>query len=180
MVSEQETTRHQLFWARAYEHFHARLNSYARKLTHDKSYDAEDLVQEAICRALMYPKDPREVKNPLGYLMRTVRNIWIDKWARENTANLESLDTLANSTYLPSVEPDVLRMLENEELQRAISVKQGPLTRREQLLLKLHLEGYTCGEIADKLKEDVRAIGCDLNAVRSKVRYRLTKANLRR
>jgi DNA-directed RNA polymerase specialized sigma24 family protein len=75
----------------------------------------------------------------------------------------------------PAIEPDVLRILENEDLLKQLSDKRGPLTPREQLLLTKHLEGYNCAEIAAVLGEDKRLTRSDLNAVRVKVRYRLQK-----
>jgi RNA polymerase sigma factor (sigma-70 family) len=164
------------FWAKTIEDSNERLMSFARRLSNGRVYDAEDLTQETACRALTYSRNPEEIRNPLSYLLRMMRNIWIDKWAKENTANVESLDDLLSTGRHPIVEPVAQRLLENEELQHDMSVKQGPLDSREKLLLELYLKGFKCKEIADKLNENVRLTRSDLNAVKAKVRYRLMKA----
>jgi RNA polymerase sigma factor (sigma-70 family) len=169
-------TQYSPFWGKTLEDFHERLMSYARRLANGRVYDAEDLLQETACRTLIYSPNPGTIRNPLSYLLRMMRNIWIDKWARENTANVESLEDLINSGRHPIVEPVVQRVLENEELRVEMGAKQGPLTPREKLLLELYLRGYKCKDIADKLNENVRLTRSDLNAVKAKVRYRLTKA----
>ena len=76
----------------------------------------------------------------------------------------------------PAIDPDALRILENNELRAEMRANQGPLTSRENLLLRSYLEGYTCKEIAIKWNEDVRRVRSDLNAVRTKVRGRLIRA----
>jgi RNA polymerase sigma factor (sigma-70 family) len=167
--------RHGPFWVTALEDASERLMSYARRLANGRTYDAEDLFQETACRALIYARDPGGVRNPAYYLLRMMRNIWIDKWARENSANVESLDGLLNSARHPKVEPVAQRVLETQELQEEMYAGQGQLTAREQLLLKLHLKGYKSKDIAARLQEDVRVTRTDLNAVKAKVRYRLKK-----
>ncbi len=169
-------TRHGPFWAQALEDACGRMNSYARKLANGRTYDAEDLVQETACRALTYCPDPVEIRNAASYLLRMMRNVWIDRWTRENSANVESLEELLSSGRHPTVEPLAQRLLEHEELREQMAAKQGPLTPREGLLLELYLKGDKCKDIADRLGEDVRLIRADLNAVKAKVRYRLTKA----
>jgi DNA-directed RNA polymerase specialized sigma24 family protein len=110
-----------------------------------------------------------------------MHNTWIDKWKKENTASTDSLDsTKALQIQQPAIESNVLRILENKELKDEMSNKQGPLNPREKLLLKYHLEGFNCKEIADKLNEDVRLTRSDLNAVKAKVRARLAKAKAKR
>jgi RNA polymerase sigma factor (sigma-70 family) len=171
--------RYRPYLEKAYKDFYQRLFSFARRLVNGKSYDAEDLMQETFCRALMYPADPKGISNPLGYLARVMRNAWRDRWVKEHTAETDSLDELLAGDRAriaePAVEPDVQRILENEELMAQMKVKQGPLNSREELLLKLHLQGFKCNQIAARLGEDVRLTRSDLNAVRAKVRYRVRK-----
>jgi DNA-directed RNA polymerase specialized sigma24 family protein len=136
-----------------------------------------DLVQETVLRALFYSPNPERIRSPLSYLLTVMRHVWTDKWGHDHTAETESLDHLQDTKRLkhPAIEPDVLRILENEDLLKQLSDKRGPLTPREQLLLTKHLEGYNCAEIAAVLGEDKRLTRSDLNAVRVKVRYRLQK-----
>lgn len=174
-----DRTRHGPFWAQALEDAHERLTSYARRLANGKVYDAEDLVQETACRALTYAPDPVGIRNPAYYLLRTMRNVWIDKWARERPENVEPLDGLLSGPRHPKVDPVAQQKLETRELREEINAGLGQLTDRERLLLKLHLQGYKNQDIADSLHEDVRITRADLNAVRAKVRYRLKKGRAR-
>ena len=186
MTTETNNSRdqHRPFWAQACQDYMQRLIAFALKLVNGRSYDADDLVQETLLHALHCSKDPAEVKQPVGYLLRIMRNIWIDKWHKEGKVKTESLDEgLSKETQQkqyrsvePAVEPEALRILENDELLAELRANQGPLTPREKLLLALHLEGYKCKEIASELKEDVRLVSTDLNAMRTKVRTRLMKA----
>jgi hypothetical protein len=82
-------------------------------------------------------------------------------------------------THDPVVEPDVLDILEQQEFEHGLHVGKGPLNDREKLLLSFHLRGYNCAEIAARLHEDKRIISVELNAVKSKVRYRLKRRNTR-
>jgi RNA polymerase sigma factor (sigma-70 family) len=165
------------YWEKAYKDFQQPLSARARRLANGRLYDAEDYMQETFCRALTYARDPEEISNPLGYLLRVMRHVWIDKWASEQTGITDSLEELLSGdrprNAEPAMESDIQRILENEQLRAKMEVQQGPLNSREKLLLKLHLEGYKCKEIAKKLNEDVRLTRSDLNAVRTKIRYRL-------
>jgi RNA polymerase sigma factor (sigma-70 family) len=175
--------QHRAFWGKVCQEVMHLLIAHALRLTNGRRWEAEDLAQGTVCRILQYPKDPNEIKSPLGFLLTIMRRLWITKWHKEKTASTESLDELLSTeaeqrsrpSVEPAVEPEVLQILENNELRAKLSANQGPLTPREKLLLKLYLEGYTCAEIADKLHEDVRLVRSDLNATRTKVRSRLRK-----
>lgn len=167
--------RHRRFWENICLEFYERLNVYARRLANGKDYDAADLVQETVVRVLFYSPNPKKIRNPLSYALTVMRHVWTDKWRDERAAETDSLDQLREAQMLvePAVEPDILRILENEELLEQMNKRRGPLTPREDLLLMKHLEGYSCGEIASHLDEDKRATRADLNAVRVKVKQRL-------
>jgi RNA polymerase sigma factor (sigma-70 family) len=169
-----------LYWTKVFEEFMQTLNIYALRLSNGRSYDADDLRQETFCRALAYSENPECIRNPLGYLLRSMRNIWITKWHKENTAHMESLDELQDKMALtnhPTVDSDVFRILENEELAHQLKTIRGPLSDREIKLLELYLEGYKCKEMADILQENVRVIQSDLNAVKSKVHQRIKSSS---
>jgi RNA polymerase sigma factor (sigma-70 family) len=166
--------RYQAFWAAAYENHFDRLCSRARRLTNGDAAEAEDLVGEAFLRAIMYVKHPEDIVNLFAYLWTTARRVLIVKRMRDSALPTESLDAMIEAGREPKVEPEVFRVLERKELEAAMTVGQGPLTSREKQLLRLHLLGYACGEIAARMGEDVRVTRTDLNAVRAKVRYRLS------
>ena len=122
------------------EEFMQRLRAYALRLVNGRTYDADDLVQETIYRALLYSTDPSKVRNPLAYLFAIMRRRWSTKWRQENSANMDSLETLHNTKAWknqPTVAPDALRILENEDLLKALRILLKHLNARERRLLRL-------------------------------------------
>jgi RNA polymerase sigma factor (sigma-70 family) len=175
---DHTANQHALYWTKVCEEFMQRLIAYAMRLANGRSYDADDLVQETVLHALNCSKDPTEVKKPVGYLLRIMRNIWITKWHDEHTANTESLDELQDlkaTKNHPTEDPLVFRILENQEFAEAMRVILISLNPREKSLLKLYLQGYKCDEIAQIMIEDVRVTRSDLNAVRTKVQQRIKR-----
>lgn len=167
-----------LYWVQVCEEFMHRLRAYALRLVNGRTYDADDLVQETLYRVLLYPTNPDKVRNPLAYLRSIMRRRWITKWSQENSANMDSLETLQNTKGWknhPTVEPDALRILENEDLLKALRVLLRHLNARERRLLILYLRGYKCDEMSQILKEDVRVTRSDLYAVKSKVYQRIRR-----
>lgn len=175
-ANHSDLREHQDFWIAICEKYVLIMIAYARKLVNGREYDAEDLVQETRCRALAASKNPDDVKKtPLAYLLGIMRNAWIDKFKRENTANMESIEHSPGSSKQKrlAVEPAFPHLLESTEAKEKMLPSVGPLTPRETTLLKLYLLKKKCDEIANMLGEDVNTTRYDLNAVRAKVRYRL-------
>lgn len=172
---------HALYWASACERLMRNLKDYALGLANGRSYDADDLVQETVCRALIYSRNPAEIKNPLGYLLRSMRHVWISKWRKENRARTESLDELQSKMAVknhPTVEPEVFRILENQELALKLRSLPGKLTDREKELIELYFfRGYSRKEMAAILAEDLRVTSYDLNRVINKVHQRVKRVS---
>lgn len=185
--SANKRTQHRSFWEKTCEALMQRLTAYALRLVNGRIYDAEELVQETVCRILTYPRNPEEIRSHLAYLKTIMRNIWKTWWLRERRASTVSLDELLSKGPQQkqhrglelAVAPDALRIFENDELRAELHANQGPLTPREEELLQKYLEGYTCKEIAHILGEDARLIRVELNAVKTKVRSRLMKRRVR-
>lgn len=183
-MSDESGNRDRNFWEECYESFKKPLLACALKLVNGRTCDADDLVQETIYRAIRYSTNPEGINNPLGYLLRIMRNSWFTKLRKERSTTMVSLDELLSQEdeerrtkiVEPAVDPVAQRILEHEELKAQFSAMRGPLKEREDLLLGLYLEGYNCEEIAERLGEDVRLIRSDLNAVRTKVRTRIMNA----
>lgn len=167
-------------WARLCVDLYPRLLAMARALTRNDVHSTEDLVQQTVLRCLTYAPDLEKIKEPKSYLRRSMRNIWIDSRHKHDEISLDDpLMSELPETALLFVEPDVLRSLENEELRKTLREKQGPLTIYENRLLSLHLDGYTINEIANLLHEDVHRTRYNLNALKTKVRYRVKQKGKR-
>lgn len=165
-----------LFWEKACVDFYLRLLSYARRLAYRKTYEAEDLVQATVCRSLYYSKNPEGIENPLGYLLRIMRNVAIDM-NKKNRLEVNLDDVQAGDPQNPRlvVEPEILRILKNEGFRQELKLKQGPLSPVERQLLKMLLEDLPENEIAARLMMSVACVKARVNALRTKLRYRLTK-----
>ena len=174
--NDHHRSGHRKFWEKVCNENMSQLRAYAGRLASAKFDVAEDLLQGTLCEALAADKNPREIqKNPLNYLLGIMHNAWVDTVRGKNEADVQSLEQLKFDQH-PTVDPDVFRVLEHEERVARFEAEHGPLNPREKFLLKRHLMGHTNQEIADELHEDVKVIRYDLNAVKSKVRYRLKRA----
>jgi RNA polymerase sigma factor (sigma-70 family) len=170
-------------WAQVCEKNYPQLLSYARWLTRNPD-QAPGIVHVAVCKVLKLAPPPEAIEDKRSYLVKAVRNAWFDKLKKGRNAPTISLDDPESQGELryqltaPDRDPesDLCFRLDTENYRRAIRLEFRRLNEREKCLLKLHLQGYSCEEIATMLEEDVRLTRSDLNAVIAKVRYRLTKA----
>ncbi len=165
-------------WAQTCEDHYPRLLSYSRWLTKDTD-EASGIVHNAVCKILNLTPAPETIEDKVNYLLRSVRNAWID-WLREKkrvtTISLDDPDNEELRAQLVAPEEDIMIKLDNEAYRRALMIELRRLNKRERLLLKLFLYGYSCQEISDRLDSNVRLISYELNALRTKVRQHLTKA----
>jgi RNA polymerase sigma factor (sigma-70 family) len=185
MNHKRLNNRQRQIWERLFLHFYPPLLANAKMLTDDMA-SSEDLVQETIVRCLSYAPKPQKIRNPLGYLIRTMRHAWLDDKHKVKAASLDDpTSPEALATERLTVEVDPLRSLENEELLKRLYERRGVLASREERLLELLLGGNTNEEIAQELGEDIGVIRSDMNALKAKLRYRLrnrkhAEANLKR
>jgi DNA-directed RNA polymerase specialized sigma24 family protein len=180
MVRSSEEPPHT--WDRIYDEYFERLCFLVKqRLTEGDGVKANETVSEAFKRVIGYIKDPLKITNLPGYLWVTSRRVWLTRQRKERAGLTDSLEQLVEKgqeKHLPKSEvaPDLELILQNDLLFKEIQANKGPLNDREEFLLALHLQGYSCDEIAGELEEDQRVIGADLNAVRNKIRYRLQRA----
>lgn len=169
-------------WGEALAELRPRLLRAARALIRTDDYDAEDLLQETVLRAIRYRPDLDEVNNPFYYLLGVMRNAWKDnlKSLRAAKEKTESLDRLIDEGWQAPVEPDAPREVEMEEARRELYkfLFRG-MSPEEVHVLRLHyFDNYTTEEIAENMKQNVNVTRHKLNLMRAKIRYRLRKAGL--
>lgn len=166
-------------WGEIFENLYARLFRYALKFTNGNTYDAEGLVQDTFYRVMFYTDNPATIDNLPAYLATSLRNLWIDKLKKSKKTIIQSIDDPNNREALlnkmPSIEPTVLRDLENQDYQNEIRIALNNLKPLEKNVFILYLQGFNCEEIALKLGENIYLIKYVLNAVRAKIRYRINK-----
>jgi RNA polymerase sigma factor (sigma-70 family) len=115
---------------------------------------AEDVVQDALCRALEIWTFTGIPENPSAWLMTTARNRAIDVLRRERTARTFAPQLVAHiesdATLIPLVDdcfhPTTIR---NDQLRMMFSCCDPRLSEEAQIALVLHiLGGFSVGEIA--------------------------------
>jgi len=111
---------------------------YALALTHDPN-DAADLVQDAVV-AILRAGAPRKA----GYLVRTIRNRFIDSCRRDQLVVMRPLDEVDEATALAALDEP----LELGETDLGPALARLRPQEREALYLTC-VEGYTAQEVAD-------------------------------
>ncbi len=115
---------------------------------------AEDVVQDALCRALEVWKLRGVPDNPSAWLMTTAKNQAVDVLRRERTARTfaPELSRLLESewTFRPTIEEAFgSHAIQDDELRMMFSCVDPRLPQEAQIALILHiLCGFSVGEIA--------------------------------
>jgi RNA polymerase sigma factor (sigma-70 family) len=172
--AHDRTKFYRAIWAEDCETHYPRLRSYAWRLAGDVDA-ANDIVQDVVTKILRLVPDPAAVGDRMNYLLRSVHNRWAD-WVKERshlkTVSLSDPDNKeVYAIAAPQRDADV--DAETEQCRLEMSIVLRRLNQRERDVLTQFLEGYTCDEIAMRLRADRRVISYELNAVRTKVRYHL-------
>ena len=116
---------------------------------------AEDVVQDAFCRALEVWKFRGVPENPSAWLMATAKNRALDVLRRERTARTfaPELGRLLKSewTLAPTVEEHFgTRSIQDDQLRMMFSCCHPRLPEEAQVALMLHiLCGFSVGEVAN-------------------------------
>jgi RNA polymerase sigma-70 factor (ECF subfamily) len=116
---------------------------------------AEDVVQEALCRALEVWKHHGMPDNPSAWLMTTAKNHAVDVLRRERTARTfaPEITRLLESewTFRPTIEAAFgPHAIQDDELRMMFSCVDPRLTEEAQVALILHiLCGFSVGEISN-------------------------------
>ncbi len=140
-----------------------RLFSYCLKMTQSHQV-AEDLTQEAWIRAIdLRTKNPSSIHNPVGLMVRIVRNLCIDH--SRSKKDLQPLEEAHASDY-PAYELHE-RSMEQEIVLRCLD--RLPIDYREVLVLNIY-SGYSCEDIAVMLDKSPDAIWARASRARKKLR----------
>ena len=177
-------TANETFWEHAYTaNFETLCARASRQLTKGNLADAEDTVSEAFTRVMRYAVKPEIIENTLSYLWTVVRRVWTTQQKLAENTVVESLDGLSPATVdsLPAVrvEPQAVKLLEQEETLQQLKLKLGPLTLGEKQLVDLYLKGFSWAEIADELGEDVKHVQFRWYRFVARQRYRDNKLRAR-
>jgi RNA polymerase sigma-70 factor (ECF subfamily) len=124
------------------------LKKYCFYLTRSK-WDGDDLVQEAVLRAMVYFLDKEVYQDPKHFLFRVARNLWIDN--RRSLTRQRKLPIWKLSVYYTDSNYVEVRSLIEWIAERL------PRRNMEMFLLSDYFR-YTMQEIADILNTTVPAV----------------------
>jgi RNA polymerase sigma factor (sigma-70 family) len=125
---------------------------------------AEDVVQDALCRALEVWKHHGMPDNPSAWLMTTAKNHAVDVLRRERTARTfaPEISRLLESewTFRPTIEAAFgPHAIQDDELRMMFSCVDPRLTEEAQVALILHiLCGFSVSEISNAFLSSAAAI----------------------
>lgn len=153
------------------EQYVADLRRYARVLAGGRG-DPDDLVQEALVRALARPNFPGEVRNVRAYLFAVLHNVHVDQVSRGDADKVD-LDKVIS--YLPTPAPQPATM-ELRDLARALDALPE---EQHRVVILVGLEGLTYEETAGVLGVPIGTVMSRLSRGREALR-RMTDGEQRR
>ncbi len=174
-MSDVETWRR--FERVAMPHLDAAYNL-ARWLTQD-DHDAEDVVQEALVRAMRYI-DGFRGDSARAWLLQIVRNTcftWLKENRAKNQTTLDDFDDAAEAIAAPeSQEPPAIAMRKADKAQIDAAIAALPVPYREVLVLR-EIEGLSYKEIATVVRVPIGTVMSRLARARERLQTTLTLAD---
>ena len=140
------------------EQYVADLRRYARVLVGGRG-DPDDLVQEALVRALARPNFPDDVRNVRAYLFAVLHNVHVDHVSR---GDAEKVDIDKVVAYLPVPAPQP-SSIELRDLARALDSLPE---EQHRVVILVGLEGLTYEETAGVLGVPIGTVMSRLHRAR--------------
>jgi RNA polymerase sigma-70 factor (ECF subfamily) len=120
--------------------------------------EAEDLIQEAFLRMHEYCKKGGQVRQPEGFLMRTVLRLAVNA-RRDQHRDLYCEEQVENLTLIVDAKPTPDEVLAAEEcLERMKDALDAVSRRTRDIFFMQRLDGLSYAEIAERLRLSVSAI----------------------
>lgn len=149
-----------------------RMRSYARSLVGDQ-YEADDLVQECLSRALSRARIWVQVQNARAYLLAMLHNLYIDRVAKNSHLRSIPLDDVAQWLAIAPDQEDRLRVRD-----LAMALDRLPNDQRQVVLL-VGLEGLSYQEAASVLRVPLGTVMSRLSRGREALRQLIDDARHR-
>lgn len=145
------------------EHIPA-LRRYAMSLVRNPT-DADDLVQESLCRAIEKMRPWRRIRNRRAYLFTILHNLYIDRIVRSKQRREEVSGDVDQRNMV--VSPSQFYRVELQELDEAL---QKLSADHRDVVLLVGLEGMTYGAAASVLGIPVGTVMSRLSRARESLR----------
>lgn len=155
---------------RLVEEYYVALYRYAYRLC-GSSADAEDLTQEAFCKAQLHFGQLRDASRARPWLFRILRNAYLHRVRAERQQPCISLDAVGDvAEPLPSQLPDI----DPEQLQQALD--DLPETFRTPIIL-YYFEDFAYRDIAEQMDLPIGTVMSRLARAKAYLRERLLEPN---
>ena len=148
------------------EEHYAALYRYAYRLAGAAS-DAEDLTQEAFCKAQLQMAQLRDPARAKAWLFSILRNAYLHRARAQRQHRQVSLDSVGD---LPEPLPDPLPEVEPERLQQALG--ELPEVFRTPVIL-YYFEDFTYRDIADQMDLPIGTVMSRLARAKAYLKTRL-------
>jgi RNA polymerase sigma-70 factor (ECF subfamily) len=148
------------------EMFYESLYRYAFRLS-GSAADAEDLAQEAFCKAQAQFKQLRDRNRAKPWLFSIVRNLYLHKLRIAKQFVTLSLDAVAE---LPENVPDTLPEIDSEQLQQALG--ELPEVFRTPIIL-YYFEDFSYRDIAEQMDLPIGTVMSRLARAKGFLRQKL-------
>lgn len=139
---------------------YGRLKGYLRNVFTMSAQEADDALQEALCRILASKAEVEEDRID-GYFFRTVKNICInDRTRRPKTVSLEKMETETAWDFIAAVdfEDAEVSMTADKDISRILDYANQFSPRTRDIFNMRRIDGMSTEEIAEKLGISVRAV----------------------
>lgn len=151
---------------RLVDQHYASLYRYAYRLTGTAS-DAEDLTQEAFCKAQSKQDQLRDPARAKAWLFSILRNAYLHRLRQERQQRLVSLDELAE---LPEALPDSWPEIDTARLQEALN--ELPEVFRTPVIM-FYFEEFSYRDIAEQMELPLGTVMSRLARAKGYLRSRL-------
>jgi RNA polymerase sigma-70 factor (ECF subfamily) len=147
------------------EHYRS-LYLYAYRLS-GSAADADDLTQEAFCKAQLNLGQLRDTERARPWLFRILRNVYLHKVRAEKTQRCLTLEDMSE---IPERLPDPPHPIEPERLQEALN--ELPETFRTPIIL-YYFDDFSYREIAEQMDLPLGTVMSRLARAKAHLRCRL-------
>jgi len=148
------------------ELFYESLYRYAYRLS-GSAADADDLTQEAFCKAQMQFATLRDRGRAKPWLFSIVRNLYLHRLRSERQHATVPLEAVAE---LPEDAPDELPPIDPEQLQKALD--ELPEVFRSPIIL-FYFEDFSYRDIADQMDLPIGTVMSRLARAKATLRQKL-------
>ena len=148
------------------EEYYAPLYRYAYRLS-GTAADAEDLTQEAFCKAQTHLAQLRDAERARPWLFRILRNAYLHRVRSDRLGHAVPLDDVGD---LPESLPESLPEIDPERLQDALN--DLPEAFRTPIIL-YYFEDFSYRDIADQMDLPIGTVMSRLARAKTSLRGRL-------